>query len=192
MLTALAVLPLHDRLACRGHRAVALENLALRQQLYALKRRIKRPTLRRRDRLFWIVLATAWRDWRIALLFVQPDTVVRWHHQWLRRRWTQRSRQTRQDWPSTAAAIRTLVDDMRAANPLWGAPRLHGELLKLGIDIGESRVSKYMVRRRPPPSQTWRRFLENHLRDMSLWISSPCRRSVSRSCMSSWCLPMTG
>ena len=150
MLTALAVLPLHDRLACRGHRAVALENLALRQQLYALKRRIKRPTLRRRDRLFWIVLATAWRDWRIALLFVQPDTVVRWHHQWLRRRWTQRSRQTRQDWPSTAAAIRTLVDDMRAANPLWGAPRLHGELLKLGIDIGESRVSKYMVRRRTP------------------------------------------
>ena len=89
-----------------------------------------------------MLLAKAWRDWRTALIVVQPDTVVRWHRQWLRRRWTQRSTHTRPGRPSTAAAIRTLVDQMGAANPLWGAPRIHGELGKLGIDgLGADRVA---------------------------------------------------
>ena len=81
MLTALVVLLRSIGLICHGHRAVALENLALRQQLAALTRTVKRPPLRTRDRLFWILLAKAWRHWRTALIVVQPDTVVRWHRQ---------------------------------------------------------------------------------------------------------------
>jgi putative transposase len=92
MLTAVVVLLRTIGLICAGHRAVALENLALRQQLAALKRSVKRPPLRTRDRVFWILLANAWRDWRQALVLVQPDTVVRWHREWLRRRWAARSR----------------------------------------------------------------------------------------------------
>src|SRR5947208_10282398 len=126
MLTAVVVLLRSFGLLCREHRAVALENLALRQQLAALTRTTKRPQLRPRDRLFWILLATSWRDWRSALLIVQPDTVVRWHRQWLRRRWTERSRQKRPGRPRTDVAIRTLIDKMVSANPLWGAPRIHG------------------------------------------------------------------
>ena len=86
MLTALVVLLRAIGLICRGHRAVALENLALRQQLAALTRIRKRPQLRPTDRLFWILLANTWREWRTALMVVQPATVLRWHRQWLRRR----------------------------------------------------------------------------------------------------------
>jgi putative transposase len=121
MLTALVVLLRSIGLIYRGHRAVALENLALRQQLTALTRTVKRPRLRHGDRLFWILLAKAWREWRTALIVVQPDTVVRWHRQWLRRRWMRRSVRVRPGRPSTDATIRTLVSQMAAANPLWGA-----------------------------------------------------------------------
>ena len=162
MLTALILLLRSIGLICRGHRAVALENLALRQQLAALTR-TKRPQIRRRDRLFWILLAKSWRDWRSALIVVQPDTVVRWHREWLRQHWAARSRHRRPGRPTADAAIRTLVEKMRAANPLWGAPRIHGELRKLGIDISERTVSRLLRRRQRPPSQTWRTFLTNHL-----------------------------
>src|SRR6266849_4104048 len=91
MLAAVVVLLRSLTLICSGHRAIALENLALRQQLAVFRRTVSRPPLRTRDRLFWVLLAKAWRDWRTALIVVQPDTVVRWHRQWLRRRWTQRS-----------------------------------------------------------------------------------------------------
>jgi hypothetical protein len=84
MLTALMVLLRSLRLICGGHRAVVLENLALRQQLAVLTRTVTRPQLRATDRLFWIFLAKGWRDWRAALVVVRPDTVVRWHRQWLR------------------------------------------------------------------------------------------------------------
>ena len=163
MLAALVVLLRTLGLLCRGHRAVALENVALRQQLSVLRRTVRRPHLRTSDRLFWVLLAKAWQDWRTALIVVQPDTVVRWHRQWLRRRWTQRSTRTRPGRPSTTAAIRTLVDQMTEANPLWGAPRIHGELGKLGIAVSERTVSRLLRRRRRPPSQTWRTFLTNHV-----------------------------
>jgi putative transposase len=114
--------------------------VALRQQLAVLRRTGRHPQLGTRDRLFWVLLAKAWSEWRTALIIVQPDTVVRWHRQWLRRRWTRRSTHARPGRPSTAAAIRTLVDKMRAANPLWGAPRIHGELVKLGIAVSERTV----------------------------------------------------
>src|SRR6266849_2803815 len=163
MLAELVVLLRSLRMLCSGHRAVALENVPLRQQLSVLRRTVGRPQIRARDRLFWVLLAKAWRDWRRALIVVQPDTVVRWHRQWLRRRWTQRSTPTRPGRPSTAAALRMLVDKMGAANPLWGAPRIHGELSKLGIEVSERTVSRLLRRRRRPPSQTWRTFLTNHV-----------------------------
>ncbi len=163
MLTALLVLLRSIGLICRGHRAVALENLALRQQLAALTRTVTHPRLRRRDRLFWILLAKGWREWRTALMVVQPETVLRWHRQWLRRRWAQRSRSNRPGRPSTDSAIRLLVAEMAAVNRLWGAPRIHGELQKRGIEVSERTVSRLLQRRRGrPPSQTWRTFLANH------------------------------
>ena len=162
MLAALVVLLRTLGLLCSGHRAIALENVALRQQLSIFRRTVKRPHLRTSDRVFWVLLAKAWQDWRTALIVVQPDTVVRWHRQWLRRRWAQRSTRTRPGRPSTTAAIRTLVDQMTEANPLWGAPRIHGELGKLGIAVSERTVSR-LLRRRRPPSQTWRTFLTNHV-----------------------------
>ena len=163
MLTQLVVFLRSLALICAGHRAVALENVALRQQLAVFKRASKRPSLRYRDRLFWMALAHASQDWRTALIVVQPDTVVRWHRQWLRRRWTQRSSYARRGRPSTDTAIRALVEEMAVANPLWGAPRIHGELGKLGIDVSERTVSRLLRRRQRPPSQTWRTFLTNHL-----------------------------
>ncbi len=163
MLAALVVALRSLALICSGHRAVALENLALRQQLAVFKRIVSRPQLRRRDRLFWMLLASAWRDWRTALIVVGPDTVVRWHRQWLRRRWTRRSTRGRPGRPSTNAAIRALVMKIAAANPLWGAPRIHGELGKLGLAVSERTVSRLVRRSRRPPSQTWRTFLTNHV-----------------------------
>src|SRR2546426_2054198 len=163
MLAALVVLVRTLGLLCSGHGAVALENVALRQQFSVLRRSVRRPQLRTRDRLFWVLLAKAWPDWRTALIVVQPDTVVRWHRQWLRRRRTQCSTRTRPGRPTTTAAIRTLVDQMAEANPLWGAPRIHGELGKLGIAVSERTVSRLLRRRRRPPSQTWRTFLTNHV-----------------------------
>ena len=163
MLAALVVLLRFLALICCGHRAVAFENLALRQQLAVFRRTVKRSQLRHRDRLFWMLLAKTWRDWRTALVVVHPDTVVRWHRQWLRRRWTRLSARGLPGRPSTHAAIRTLVMKIAAANPLWGAPRIHGELGKLGVEVSERTVSRILRRPRRPPSQTWRTFLTNHV-----------------------------
>jgi putative transposase len=149
-------------LTCRGHHELVLENLALRQQLHALKRTVRHPQLRARDRLFWLVLAETWRNWRTALVFVRPDTVVRWHREWLRRRWTRRSARRRGGRPGTDVAVRMLVNKMAAANPLWGAPRIHGELGRVGVAVSERTVSRLLRRPRRPPSQTWRTFLTNH------------------------------
>jgi hypothetical protein len=118
MLAAFLVLLRSLALICGGHRTVALENLTLRQQLAVFKRTTPRPPLNRRDRLFWLLLSWASENWRTALIVVRPDTVVRWHRQWLRRRWTRRSTPTRVGRPSTTAAIRTLVAQMGAANLL--------------------------------------------------------------------------
>jgi putative transposase len=149
-------------LAGRGHHELVLENIALRQQLRALQRTIRRPHLRTRDRMFWVLLAKTWRRWRTALVFVKPDTVLRWHRDWLRRRWARRSRRTRDGRRTIDPEIRALVTEMATANPLWGAPRIHGELCKLGLDVSERTVSRLLAHRRRPPSQSWRTFLTNH------------------------------
>ena len=152
--------------ALRSHRALALENLALRHQLEVLKRNTKRPYINNRDRLLWILFARYFKNWRKQLLFVRPETIVRWHKEGFRRYWRWKSRPR---WPGRRKVprdIRDLIRTLSQENPLWGAPRIHGELLKLGIKISETTVSKYMVRNRKPPSQSWRTFLRNHARDI--------------------------
>ena len=107
-----------------------------------------------------------WSDWQKALMIVEPQTVIRWHRQGFRLYWKRKSRPCRPGRPKLASEIRALIRRMLMANPLWGAPRIHGELQKLGIDIGQTSVSKYMGFRRKPPSQTWRTFLANHAKDI--------------------------
>ena len=152
--------------ALRSHRALALESLALRHQLEVLKRNTKRPHIKNRDRLLWILFARFFKNWRNQLLFVQPETVIRWHKKGFRLYWRWKSRPR---WPGRRRVpkeVRDLIRTMSRDNPLWGAPRIHGELLKLGIEISQTAVSKYMVRHRKPPSQSWRTFLKNHAKDI--------------------------
>jgi len=149
-----------------GHRQLALENVALRQQLAVYKGTMPRPKLHTTDRLFWAGLARVWIGWRQALVIVSPDTVLRWQHRRFREYWTRLSRPPTGGRPPFDAEIAALIRKMAAANPLWGAPRIHGELLKLGIEISERTVSRLMPKSRPRPSQTWRTFLANHIADL--------------------------
>jgi hypothetical protein len=144
-----------------------LENLALRHQVGVLQRSArKRPRLTPADRLLWVGLSRLWRDWRSALAIVKPETVGAWHRAGFRRFWTWKVRRGHPGRPVISREVRDLIRRMCRENPRWGAPRVHGELLKLGIDIGETSVSKYMVRCRKPPSQTWRTFLQNHAQQL--------------------------
>jgi putative transposase len=149
-----------------GHRQLALENLALRQQIAVYKRTVTRPRLRRTDRLFWIGLARLWAGWKQPLVIVTPDTVLRWQRRRFREYWTRLSRRPTGGRPRINAQIKRLVTRMAAANPLWGAPRIHGELVKLGVDVSERTVSRLIPKPRHQPSQTWRTFLNNHVRDL--------------------------
>jgi len=164
MLKWLVIIVRTLRSALRPQQELALENLVLRQQLAVLKHRHPRPRLTDADRLFWVVLSRLWPGWRDSLHVVQAETVVRWHRQGFRYYWRWKSRRCGR--PKIDPEIKGLIRRMCLANPLWGAPRIHGELLKLGIDVSEATVSKYMVRRRGPPSQTWRTFLENHAKEL--------------------------
>ncbi len=134
---------------------MAAENLALRQQL----------ALRKRDRIFWVWLSRLWTGWRSLLVIVQPDTVIRWHHQGFRLYWRWKSR-AKSGRPKVEVEIRKLIRRMCRENQSWGAPRIHSELRLLGYDVSETTVAKYMVRHRQPPSQTWRAFLDNHLTEI--------------------------
>jgi hypothetical protein len=131
-----------------GHRQLALENLALRQQLAVYKRTMPRPKLHTTDRLFWAGLVRVWTGWRQALVIVSPDTVLRWQRRRFREYWARLSRRPTGGRPPLNAEIADLVRKMAAANPLWGAPRIHGELLKLGIDVAERTVSHLLPTRR--------------------------------------------
>ncbi len=148
----------------RCQRDLVIENLALRQQLAVLKHRHSRPRPTDADRVFWVVLSQIWAGWRETLHVVQPGTIVRWHRQGFRYYWRWKSH--RRGRPRIDPEIRHLIRCMCQSNPIWGAPRVHGELLKLGIDVSEATVSKYMIKRRGPPSQTWRTFLANHAKDI--------------------------
>ena len=151
----------------RSRAALQLENLALRHQIGVLQRSSrKRPKLIPADRLLWVWLSRIWRDWRPALAIVKPETVLAWHRAGFRRFWTWKVRCGQPGRPVISREIRDLIRRMCRENSGWGAPRIHGELLKLGIDIGESSVSKYMVHGHKPRSQNWRTFLENHAKQL--------------------------
>jgi putative transposase len=136
-----------------------LEVLVLRHQLHVLRRqRPSRPRLIAIDRLLWVWLYRLWPRCLDAMVLVKPATVVQWYCQGFRRLWRWRSRSGGRQFDSE---IRDLIRQMSSANPLWGAPRIHGELLKVGIEISQATVAKYMIRRSSAPSPTWRSFLRN-------------------------------
>ena len=153
-LSALHVLADAASAAFKSRATLHLENLALRHQLGVLRRSVKRPQLTSVDRLLWAWLCEAWIDWRSSLVIVKPETVIGWHRKGFRLFWTWKVRHGQHGRPPVSKEIRQLIRKMSRENPLWGAPRIHGELLKLGIDIGETSVGRYMARRRKPPSQT--------------------------------------
>ena len=146
-----------------------IENLALRQQLAVLKEKKPRPRLTNADRAFWIVLRGLWSRWSEALVIVKPETVVRWHRAGFRQFWRWRSRRRRVGRPRVSQEIRNLIQRLSRDNPPWGAPRIHGELSKLGFDVCERTVLRYLAKRAAPPgaAQCWTTFLRNHASEIA-------------------------
>ena len=141
---------------------VEAENAVLRHQLIVLKRnRRGRARLTNHDRLFFIQLYRWFPSILQAVTIIRPETLVRWHRAGFRGYWRWKSRPLGGR-PQIDPELRVLIRRMSRENPLWGAPRIHGELLKLGFEVAQSSVAKYMVKRRGPPSQGWRTFLRNH------------------------------
>jgi hypothetical protein len=146
----------------KSRRRLEVENLFLRHQLNII---LRRPSQRLRlwgsDRALMIWMTRRWPNLLALARVVQPATILRWHRAGFRSYWRWKS-QGQPGRPRIDHELRDLIRRMSQENPLWGAPRIHGELLKLGFDVAESTVSKYMIRRRGPPSQSWRTFLCNH------------------------------
>jgi putative transposase len=149
----------------RSREDLILENLALRQQLLTLRAKRPRPRLGIPDKLFWLVLRRAWSGWKRSLILVTPETVVRWHRAGFRLywRWISRAGHAVGRRP-ISREVRDLIFRMVAENPTWGAPRIHGELLKLGFDISGRTVSRWVKRANhgPDPARRWLSFLRNH------------------------------
>ena len=143
------------------------ENAALRHQLIVLRRKVRgRVRLTNNDRWFFIQLYRWFPSILKVLTIIRPETLVRWHRAGFRRYWRWKSRPLGGR-PQIENDLRALIRRISTDNPLWGAPRIHGELLKLGFDVAQSSVAKYMVKRRGPPSQGWRTFLRNHAPDIA-------------------------
>jgi transposase InsO family protein len=155
------------RQGLRQRAALHAEILALRHQLLVLQRSNRSRKIRfgSADRLLWAWLSQLWNGWRSALVIVKPQTVIAWHRRGFRLYWSWKSLHP-QGRPPVSREVIDLIRKMCLVNPSWGAPRVHGELLKLGFVLSEPTVAKYMVRHRKPPSQTWRTFLANHMQEM--------------------------
>lgn len=155
------------RASIRTRATLQLEVLALRHQLQVLERaRSRRVPLTRADRLLWVWLSRIWQGWRAANVIVKPETVLAWHRRGFHRSWRWKSRK-RLGRPGVPPNVRALIRTMSEANPLWGAPRLHGELLTLGIDVNQATVAMYLAQWRRPPSQTWRTLLANNVEQLT-------------------------
>jgi hypothetical protein len=152
----------------RSRSLLHLEILSLRQQRAMVATRDRRRLQSRwHERLFWVWLYRIWPECAATLVVFRPDTLVRWHQRGFRLYWTWKSRRRRVTArPWVSREIRDLIRQLSRENPLWGAPRVHGELELLGISISQTTVAKYMIRHRKPPSQAWRTFLDNHLKDL--------------------------
>ena len=151
----------------RSKSALEAESAALHQQILVLRRKLRgRVRLSNGDRLFFVWLYRLFPSITRAMLIIRPDTLVRWHRAGFRHYWRWKSR-GRVGRPRIDRDLRALIRRMSAENVLWGAPRIHGELLKLGFEVAQSTVASYMVKRHGPPSQTWRTFLRNHAPDIA-------------------------
>jgi putative transposase len=144
---------------------LALENLALRQQLAVLNRSTKRPKIKNADRAFWVTLKNLWSGWSDVLFIVKPETVINWHRKGFKLFWRWKSRKKILGRPRISCEIQELIRKMSSENG-WRVTKIHGELLKLGYVVSQNTVEKYMVRPVMPPSQTWRTFLSNHAADI--------------------------
>jgi putative transposase len=193
MLTSLATLLATVSSIFRSRAALELENLALRHQIGVLQRSArKRPKLTSGDRRLWICLSRLWHDWRSALSIVKPETVLAWHRAGFRLFWNWKVRRGQPGRPVISLEVRNLIRKMCRDNPTRGAPRIHGELLKLGMDIGErasantwcAAANRYLR----PGAHSWRIMPSN----WSPSTSSRYPRSASRSFTCFWCWPMTG
>jgi hypothetical protein len=165
------------RVFFRSRSDIALEVLALRQQVAALKRKRPRPILNRLDRIFWTNLRRCWPRWAEVLVIVKPETVISWHRAGFRLYWRWRSR-PRGGRPQITDEICVLIRPLAQENSNWGAPKIHGELLKLGFQISERTVARYLrrVSRRGDPAKQWRAFLHNHREASWPSTSLPYRR----------------
>ncbi len=143
-----------------------LENILLRQQLSILQRNTKKPRLKISDRALFVLISMFLNNRRQTITIVKPDTVIRWHRKGFKLFWRLKSRHGKSGRKRIDPEVIKLIQDMSKANHLWGAPRIHGELLKLGIEVSQATVRRYMVKYRKPPSQTWRTFLNNHVKDI--------------------------
>jgi transposase InsO family protein len=162
----LRLLRLFVGLVCRcfcSRRDLLLENLVLRQQLSVFTQRKQRARLAPFDRLFWVGIKSIWSQWKNSLVMVTPETVVRWHREGFRKYWRWRSRHQVGRRPINRE-LRELIFQMVSENPTWGAPRIHGELLKLGFEVSERSVSRWMERapKNPNAGRNWKAFLSNH------------------------------
>ena len=143
------------------------ENAALRHQLIVLRRKVRgRVRVTDNDRLFFVQLYRWFPSALKAIMIIRPETIIRWHRAGFRRYWRWKSRSPGGR-PQIDTDLRALIRRMSIENALWGAPRIHGELLKLGFEVAQSTVAKYMVKRCGPPSQGWRTFLRNHAPDIA-------------------------
>ena len=147
----------------RSKSVLIAENALLRQQLIILRREVKRPPITRADRILLVLLARLVRTWQQAIFIVQPETVLRWHRDLFRLYWKRKSKASSHR-PKVAAETIALIRQMAKNNRLWGAERIRGELLKLGLRVSKRTIQKYMrnVRTKPPRGQKWSTFLRNH------------------------------
>ena len=154
--------------ALRPRTDLAIENLALRQQVAVLKKERSRPRTTGFDRAFWVGLRRCWSKWDRALAIVQPETVVRWHRQGFKAFWRKKSARG-PGRPRKDPEIRKAILQIKKENPDWGAPKVHGELLKLGLKVSERTVSRYLPKTPPTPDaiERWKAFIRNHRGDIA-------------------------
>jgi len=170
-----------------------LENLALRQQLTVQQRTIKRPKLKRKDRIFWAWLSRIWPQWKSALIVVKPGIVIKWHRRGFKLYWRWKSRPSKVGRPRISKEIRDRIRQMSQENPTWGAPRIQSELKLLGFEIADSTVPKYLIRDR---DGIYGNFFQQRMKNMGIrevliapkspWQNPYCERvigSIRRECL---------
>ena len=150
----------------RSRASVQMEILVFQHQLAVLQQSGRRPRLTPSDRLLWSWISRHWAGWKDALVIVKPETVIAWRRRKFREHWTKLTRAGKPGRPLVPKEIRDLIRRLSSANPLWGTPRILGELAKIGIDVSQSTIDKYRVRHRKTPSPGWRAFLANHASDL--------------------------